>query len=110
MKRMDRAREEADRLGKAILTAPDKRTPAQQELVDLAARETLHVRLMRLDQDQFPITADPVPRMAESAQRVVDILLHEAKFKWGERLLALQDLQEDVTAFRFLAEQNASPN
>lgn len=110
MTRMDRARAEADRLSKAIRTPPDRRTPAQQELVDLAAGETLLVRLMRLDQDRFPIAADPVPRMAESAQRLVDILVHEAKYKMGERMGALLDLEEDVTAYRFLEGQRASPN
>lgn len=110
MTRMDRARQEADRLGKAIRTAPDQRTPAQHELVHLAAEETLLVRLMRLDQDQFPVTTDPVPRIVESAQRLVDILVMEAAYKAGDRMGALLDLQEDVTAFRFLAAQKANPN
>jgi len=110
MKRMERAKEEADRLRKAIHTLPEQRTPAQHELVNLAAEETLLVRLMRLDQDQFPVTTDPVPRIVESAQRLVDILVLEAAYKAGDRMGALLDLQEDVTAYRFLAEQKASPN
>ncbi|WP_267426248.1 hypothetical protein [Methylobacterium sp. GC_Met_2] len=110
MSRMDRARGEADRLRKAIHTPSDQRTPAQHELVNLAAEETLLVRLMRLQQDQFPVTTDPVPRIVESAQRLVDILVMEAKYKAGDRIGALLDLQEDVTAYRFLAEQKASPN
>lgn len=87
-----------------------KRTPAQQELVDLAAGETLLVRFMRLDQDRFPITADPVPRLAESARRLVDILVHEAKYKMGAGMGALLDLEEDVIAYRFLEGQRADPN
>jgi len=110
MKRMERARAAADQLSEAIRTPPDRRTPAQQERVDLAAGETLLVRLMRLDQDRFPIAADPVPRMAESAQRLVDILVHDAKYKPGARMGALLDLEEDVTAYRFLEEQRSSPN
>lgn len=110
MNRMDRARDEADRLSKAIRTPPDQRTAAQHELVNLAAEETLLVRLMRLDQDEFPVTTDPVPRIVESAQRLVDILVMEAEYKAGDRIGALLDLQEDVTAYRFLAEQKANPN
>ncbi len=76
----------------------------------MAAEETLLVRLMRLDQDQFPVTTDPVPRIVESAQRLVDILVMEAAYKAGDRMGALLDLQEDVTAYRFLAAQKANPN
>lgn len=76
----------------------------------MAAEETLFVRLIRLDLDQFLATANPVPRTVESAQRLVNILVLEAKYKAGDRMGALLDLQKDVTAYRFLAEKKANQN
>ena len=44
----------------------------------------------------------------ERAQRLVDILVLEAKYKASDRMRALLDLQQDVAAYRVLAEQRAN--